>query len=141
MTDEAYAALVDYVHKDVDRTVVDEESGVTYYLADYGTSSVEDGTCLFDSLSLNNEEYIVRELVPPSGFLIDETPKTVLKSSATESIATIEVINVGGHILPHTGGYGTTPYIIVGLLIMSIATYYIYKQAKRRKEAKKSFSK
>lgn len=141
LTDEAYAALVDYVHKDVDRTVVDEESGVTYYLADYGTSSVEDGTCLFDSLSLNNEEYIVRELVPPSGFLIDETPKTVLKSSATESIATIEVINVGGHILPHTGGYGTTPYIIVGLLIMSIATYYIYKQAKRRKEAKKSFSK
>ncbi len=138
MTDEEYAQLVGEIEKDVVRTI--SSNGETYYLSKSGMTKTG-GKLYFDSLSLTNDKYIVAELVAPSGYIMKEDAIAVEQSNVADGFVKIEVVNKAGFELPQTGGIGTTPYIIVGLLIMGIAAYFIYKQAKRRKEGMTSISK
>lgn len=92
-------------------------------------------------------DYYLKETKAPAGYHLSDTVYTVtfdikgkvtLKSGETELTAektgAFPITNRFSHELPHTGGFGTSPYIAGGVLAMLWAgLFLLYKEKKYRK--------
>ncbi len=110
--------------------------GQTWYLAQIQVTD-ENGTLEFEYLMWEN--YLVRELQPPPGYLkpTDDIIQTKVSRTETDTLVlAISISNTPGMELPSTGGFGTRPYIIVGaaLMISAAVLMLVYEISKRKEE-------
>lgn len=126
-----------------------DESYIT--LPDYTAASGADGMVKFEKLP-SGHTYILAETKFPAGFYDDHNTDTYSVVIAYDKITftvkhsdgTTEEMNCdGGYVvknvptqytLPTTGGIGTAPFVITGLLIISAAVIYGYTLRKRKRD-------
>lgn len=84
---------------------------------------------------LLRDTYYLLEVKAPDGYMTNSDPGQIVRwddAKAGELSLTVE--NRMGHELPNSGGAGTTPYTVGGLLLTAVSVLLLYSNRKRRKE-------
>lgn len=142
----AYAALPE---KDKPLMVYEEFSSDGsqlryWYLADIRTTG-DSGTIVFSGLS--QDEYRIREVKAPNGYIISDAGyipavKPNRQDGNTDPLVlTISVKNTSAFVLPKTGGTGTLPVNLAGILCLCYSGFLYKKKragavSKKKKEEK-----
>ena len=117
MTDEADAALT----CKAERTITDGDT--TWYLTQVGVTRADTGYLTFTGLT--RDEYRLKEIKAPNGYAPDETLHTITRANNA---------NKRAYRLPNTGGCGTTPFTVAGLLLIAAASCLLFKKYRRKQE-------
>ncbi|MCC8127449.1 MAG: hypothetical protein LIO92_08625 [Clostridiales bacterium] len=129
-----------------DTIEVDDETWYLYRVQTTGDDG-EDGKLSFSGLT--EESYYLVEVKAPDGYNLDASRYKVTRSGSVaepekssgnfysvewdSNTGSITVTNEAGSELPETGGPGTLPFRVAGLLLMSVSAYLIYDTLKRRR--------
>lgn len=124
MTDEAYAALT----CKAERTITDGDT--TWYLTQVGVTRADTGYLTFTGLT--RDEYRCKEIKAPNGYAPDETLHTITREDNAKKIC--KITNRRAYRLPNTGGCGTTPFTVAGLLLIAAASCLLFKKYRRKQE-------
>ncbi len=97
------------------------------------------------NVALTAGVYYMEEITAPNGYnLLTSAIEFTVEKDGTVTVAetdqtyatgdnlTLTVRNTAGSALPETGGPGTTPFRIAGLLLTSCSAYLIYKTLRRK---------
>ena len=81
------------------------------------------------------EQYYLLEVKAPDGYNLNSPAGQIVKQeNETQGLYAVTVVNRTGASLPETGGMGTHPYTLGGLLLMlSAGVLLLYNHTKRRK--------
>ncbi len=110
-----------------------EYNGKTWYFVDVKTTP-EDGKLSWDNLS--EEEYYLMEVKAPDGYYLSPTGQILKREQEKQGSYSVTVINYAGYSLPETGGIGTLPFAIGGLLLQ--AGGFLYGSRLWRKRGRRS---
>ena len=124
MTDEAYAALT----CKAERTITDGDT--TWYLTQVGVTRADTGYLTFTGLT--RDEYRCKEIKAPNGYAPDETLHKITREDNAKKIC--KITNKRAYRLPNTGGCGTTPFTVAGLLLIAAASCLLFKKYRRKQE-------
>ena len=93
-------------------------------------------------VGMRTGDYVLKEITAPTGYEIAKENSSIafrLDENTENGVKIFEVINPAKeYVMPETGGAGTYPYTIAGLLLISSALMLLYKNEKRRKEGRTS---
>ncbi|MBQ7841299.1 MAG: LPXTG cell wall anchor domain-containing protein [Lachnospiraceae bacterium] len=79
--------------------------------------------------------YVVTYQIIVNGKVTESKTAATAGGSADAANTTVSFTNARTYALPETGGFGTTPYTLAGLLlILCSAAYLLYRNQKRRRE-------
>ncbi len=127
-----YPAAVDAEENNTEATEADNpggseqdntDTGQTYYLCAVEKTAAGGGLKFAELL---RDKYVLVELKAPDGYNLDKTPRLIERTADYKDIS-IAVQNEVGYELPETGGSGTIPYNVAGLLLMIFAACLMYK--------------
>lgn len=124
MTKEAYQAL----SCQPDKTITD--GGQTWYLTQVDVTRADTGYLIFAGLT--RDEYRLKEIKAPNGYAPDETLHTITREDNAKKIC--KITNKRAYRLPNTGGCGTTPFTVAGLLLIAAASCLLFKKYRRKQE-------
>ena len=124
MTGEAYAALT----CKAESTITDGDT--TWYLTQVGVTRADTGYLTFTGLT--RDEYRLKEIKAPNGYAPDETLHTITREDNAKKIC--KITNKRAYRLPNTGGCGTTPFTVAGLLLIAAASCLLFKKYRRKQE-------
>ena len=109
MAEDAYQKLTEKPEKTL------TQGGQTWYLCRVEQTG-KNGTLTWSGLL--RDEYIYQECKAPQGYKLDDTIHTARKADTTHSVS-ITNAKAGGPALPETGGMGTLPYTLGGILLLA----------------------
>ncbi len=106
-----------------------------------GIVSVPAGSSAIISGIIAGTPFTVEEVVTTPGlyrvsYALNGTATSQIPVAGTigvESTVTVTCYNATNPVLPETGGHGTLPYTVGGLLTLAIATLLLYSHSKRRR--------
>ena len=124
MTKEAYQAL----SCQPDKTITD--GGQRWYLTQVDVTRADTGYLIFAGLT--RDEYRLKEIKAPNGYAPDETPHKITREDNAKKIC--KITNKRAYRLPNTGGCGTTPVTVAGLLLIAAASCLLFKKYRRKQE-------
>ena len=124
MTEEAYQAL----SCKPDTTITDGEQ--RWYLTQVDVTRADTGYLIFAGLT--RDEYRLKEIKAPNGYAPDETLHTITRADNAKKIC--KITNKRAYRLPNTGGCGTTPFTVAGLLLVAAASCLLFKKYRRKQE-------
>lgn len=124
MTEEAYRAL----SCQPDKTITDGEQ--IWYLTQVDVTRADTGYLIFAGLT--RDEYRLKEIKAPNGYAPDETLHTITRVDNAKKIC--KITNKRAYRLPNTGGCGTTPFTVAGLLLIAAASCLLFKKYRRKQE-------
>lgn len=124
MTEEAYQAL----SCKPDTTITDGEQ--TWYLTQVDVTRADTGYLIFAGLT--RDKYRLKEIKAPNGYAPDETLHTITRADNAKKIC--KITNKRAYRLPNTGGCGTTPFTVAGLLLIAAASCLLFKKYRRKQE-------
>ena len=116
-----------YKHVAVSEIMLDENT--TLYLKDLQMTD-KDGLILWEELE--GEQYYVRELVPPRGCKLNTTCYCVQPTTEMPFV----IINEPAPRLADTGGIGTIPFYILGVILVAVNTIIMGRRGERRRRKK-----
>ena len=123
-------ASVPAEYADLDIALTVEQNGKTLYLKDVQTTP-ETGKLTWSNLL--QEEYYLLEVKAPGGYYLSSPTGQILKQEKeTQGVYSVTVVNNAGYSLPETGGTGTLPFTISGLLLAAGSLLYGCKQLHKR---------
>lgn len=151
-TKKDYTASVDFHIANLSLTIqkVDDEEnqikGASFGLyEDKDTQQLISQGLKFTNLEPNHTYYLKEERAPAGYIILPNILEVTVDSAGVISVSNYDVSNQNGdavvnimnkmiNILPNTGGIGTIPFVIVGLLFIigGMAGYLIYHKRKRR---------
>jgi len=103
-------------------TITHPEDNVTYYLAEIARTD-SDGKILWSGL--DQDVYLIKELITPRGYYPNDTVYTVRKSADDQTTVSFTVVNLSDYEIPETGGIGSGIYTVAGLLLLMAAAWLI----------------
>ena len=123
-------ASVPAKYADLNIALTTEQNGKTLYLKDIQTTP-DDGKLTWSNLL--QEEYYLLEVKAPDGYYLSSPAGQMLKQEKeTQGVYSLTVVNAAGYSLPETGGTGTLPLTIGGLLLTAGSLLYGCKQRRKR---------
>ena len=97
-------------------------------------TSGQDGKAAFTGIPHDN--YYLREVKAPEGYNLMAEDKVVELTADAPADFEVQVENIGGALLPETGGPGTVLFTMMGLLLITgAATVYLTARRKHRNNA------
>ncbi len=110
-----------------------EQDGATWYLVSVRTTD-ENGAIRWTDLK--RQRYCLVELKAPDGYKLPNANRRILnRDEESQGVLAVKVYNYpAGYRLPDSGGMGTIPYTVGGLLLTLAAAFLLYKKKTRRKE-------
>lgn len=139
--DSAYQALGESERPDM--TYVepgnDGAAEITWYLADIRTTG-ESGTIIWEGLS--EDSYRLKEVRAPEGYQMSDTGYLAAvkperqEGNTNPPVLTVSVKNASAFVLPKTGGTGTLPINLAGILCLCYSGF-LYKKKRAGKFTQK----
>ncbi len=109
-----------------------EHTGKTWYLKDVSTTP-DTGKLTWSDLL--QAQYYLLEVKAPNGYNLGSSAGQVIQQNKeTQGVYSTTVVNRSGFSLPETGGVGTHPYTLGGLLLLiGAASLLLYRSVRRRR--------
>ncbi|MCQ2426105.1 MAG: leucine-rich repeat protein [Lachnospiraceae bacterium] len=90
--------------------------GVTYYLSSVKTT---DTYGMINWNTLFEDGYVVKELIAPKGYYLDETLHLLRRDDSVDDVVEVNYVNECSYALPSTGGIGSTTLYAAAFVLMA----------------------